>query len=54
MTPRRAVAEGAGVLAALIGALQNPSPLVVGAALATLNNLLLVRPEPSPQTHTQV
>ncbi len=43
MTPRRAVAEGPGVLAALTGALQNPSALVVGAALATLNNLLLVR-----------
>ena len=43
MTPRRSVAEGPGVLQALVGALQNPSPLVVGAALATLNNLLLVR-----------
>jgi hypothetical protein len=43
MTPRRTVAEGPGVLQALVGALQNPSPLVVGAALATLNNLLLVR-----------
>ena len=43
LAPRRAIAEHPGTLAALVGALQSPAPLVVSAALAALNNLLLVR-----------
>lgn len=43
LDPRRAIVQNRGTVAALAHALQSPGPLVVGAALAALNNLLYVR-----------
>lgn len=47
LDPRRAIVQNRGTVAALAHALQSPAPLVVGAALAALNNLLYVRAVPT-------
>ena len=47
LDPRRAIVLCRGTLAALAAALQSPASLVVGAALAALNNLIYVCTKPN-------